>query len=294
MNKKTGNYYVYEILGISNIPSSLPKKVQFFSEKFKVGMRGGGTSGGTKSVGSSDSNTVDDQQEADIDTKSKAIDIPTTSFSFANPVETRKVVKKRVPGAQGDEAEKYDELVELGLSTDGATIDGTACQADFSGLDDDSDILELYMQRFEAFKLLIKRLSEYPNIQCTEKLHFLPAVGRSRLHRTIDGNKRSLLEVRVKTNFSQFVILEIDTSDNSKPVSTLLIEVEDIDFWNAEIEEILRIIVKRSLRWPKISHLERYGTVRTLNHPQGMLELTEDGEDFISWQKRLSKVIRQY
>ena len=292
MNKKTGNYYVYEILGISNIPSSLPKKVQFFSEKFKVGTRGGGTSGGTKSVGSSDSNTVDDQQEADIDTKSKAIDIPTTSFSFANPVETRKVVKKRVPGAQGDEAEKYDELLELGLSTDEATIDGTACQADFSGLDDDSDVLELYMQRFEAFKLLIKRLSEYPDIQCTEKLHFLPAVGRSRLHRTIDGNKRSLLEVRVKTDSSQFVILEIYTSDNSKPVSTLLIEVEDIDSWNAEIDEVLRIIVKRSLRWPKISYLQKYGTVRTLNHPQGMLELTEDGDEFISWQRRLHQVLR--
>lgn len=291
MNKKTGNYYVYEILGISNIPPSLPKKVQFFSEKFKVCTRGGGTSGGTKSVGSSDSNTVDDQQEADIDTKSKAIDIPTTSFSFANPVETRKVVKKRVPGAQGDEAEKYDELVELGLSTDEATIDGTACQADFSGLDDDSDVLELYMQRFEAFKLLIRRLSEQPNIYCTEKLHFLPAVGRSRLHRTIDGNKRSLLEVRVKTNSSQFVILEIDTSDNSKPVSTLLIEVEDIDSWKAEIDEVLRIIIKRSLRWPKISYLEKYGTVYTLNHPKGILELTEESSEFISWQRRLCQAL---
>lgn len=291
MNKKTGNYYVYEVVGISNIPSSLPKKVQFFSDKFKVGSRGGGTSGGTKPIGSSDSNTIDDQQEADIDTKSKAIDIPTTSFSFANPVETRKVVKERVPGAQGNEAEKYDELVELGLSTDEATVDGTACQADFSGLDDDSDVLELYMQRFEAFKLLIKRLSEYPDIQCTEKLHFLPAVGRSRLHRTIDGNKRSVLEVRVKTDSSQFVILEIDTSDNSKPVSTLLIEVEDIDSWNAEIDEVLRIIVKRSLRWPNISYLERYGNVRTLNHPQGILELTEDGDEFINWQRRLSQAL---
>lgn len=294
MDKKTGNYYVYEVVGISNVLSSLPKKVQFFSEKFKVGTRGGGTSSGAKPNGSIDSNTIDDQQEADIDTKSKTIDIPKTSFSFANPIETRKVIKKRVPGAQGTDTEEYDELVELELSTDEAMIEGTACQADFSGLDDDSDVLELYMQRFEAFKLLIQRLSEYPDIQCTEKLHFLPAVGRSRLHRTIDGNKRSLLEVSVKTESSQFVILEIDTTDNSKSVSTLVIEIEGVDSWNAEIDEVLKMIVKRSLCWPKISYLEKYGTVHTLNHPQGMLELTEDDQCFISWQKRLSKVIRQY
>ncbi|SJM37766.1 MULTISPECIES: Tn7-like element transposition protein TnsE [Psychrobacter] len=291
MDKKTGNYHVYEIIGISNIPSSLTKKVQFFSERFKVGTGGGGKSSGSQPIDASVGDTIDDQQEADVDTKSKTIDIPTTSFSFARPVETRKVVKKRVPGAQGDEAEEYDELVELGLSTDEATIDGTACQADFSGLDDDSDVLELYMQRFEAFKLLIKRLSEQPNIYCTEKLHFLPAVGRSRLHRTIDGNRRSVLEVIVKTESSQFVILEIDTTDNSKSVSTLLIEIEDIDSWNAEIDKILRIIVKRSLRWPKISYLERYGTVRTLNHPQDVLELTEDSDEFISWQRRLCQAL---
>ena len=291
MNKKTGNYYVYEVVGISNIPSSLPKKVQFFSDKFKVDTRGSGTSSEAKPMGSSDSNTIDDQQEADIDTNSKAIDIPTTSFSFANPVETRKVVKNRVPGTQRDEVEKYDELVELGLSTDEAIVYDTACQADFSDLDDDSDVLEMYMQRFEAFKLLIRRLSEQHNIYCTETLHFLPAVGRSRLHRTIDGNKRSILEVRVKTNTSQFVILEIDTSDNSKPVSTLVIEIEDADSWSADIDEVLRIIVKRSLRWPKIRYLEKYSTVRTLNHPQGMLELTEDGDDFISWQRRLCQAL---
>ncbi|MGP5347532.1 Tn7-like element transposition protein TnsE, partial [Psychrobacter celer] len=133
----TGNYYVHEIIGISNILSSLPKKVPFYSEKFKAGTRGGGTSNVAKPNGSVSSDTIDDQQEADIDTKPKTIEVPTTSFSFATPIETRKVVKKRVPCAQGAETEDYEELVELDLGTDEAAIDGTACQADFSGLDDD-------------------------------------------------------------------------------------------------------------------------------------------------------------
>ncbi|MGP5069709.1 MULTISPECIES: Tn7-like element transposition protein TnsE [Psychrobacter] len=289
MDKDTGNYYIHEVLGISNISSSLPKTVRFYSEKFKTGMKNSAKGSGAKSVSSADSNTLDDQQDADIDNKLKTLDIPTTSFSFANAIETRKVVKKRVPSSNGLEPEEYEDLVELDLSADEATIDGTACQADFSGLDDESEVLELYMQRFEAFKLLIKKLSEQHDVKCYEELHFLPAIGRSRLHRTIDGNKRSLLEVRIETDISQFVVLEIDTTDNSKPISTLIIKINDIDYWNDHIDELLSIVVKRSLRWPKAIYLEKFGAVQTLNHPQGMLELTENSDDFIRWQKRLIK-----
>ena len=291
LDKDTDNYYIHEILGISNISSSLPKTVPFYSEKFKASTRGSDTGNLAKPNGSVSSDTIDDQQEADIDSKPKTIEVPTTSFSFATPIETRKVVKKRVPGAQGAETEDYDELVELDLGTDEAIVDGTACQADFSGLDDDSDVLELYMQRFEAFKLLIKMLSERPKTDCTEKLHFLPAVGRSRLHRTMDGNRRPLLEVRVKTDTSQFVILEIDTTDNSKPISTLIIKINSLDYWDRHIDEFLSIIVKRYLHWPRDNYLKEFGTVHTLKHPKGILELTENSDDFIRWQKRLDKAL---
>ena len=134
-------------------------------------------------------------------------------------------------------------------------------------------------------------LSERPKTDCTEKLHFLPAVGRSRLHRTMDGNRRPLLEVRVKTDTSQFVILEIDTTDNSKPISTLIIKINSLDYWDRHIDEFLSIIVKRYLHWPRDNYLKEFGTVHTLKHPKGILELTENSDDFIRWQKRLDKAL---
>nr|WP_261869127.1 Tn7-like element transposition protein TnsE [Psychrobacter sp. JCM 18901] len=85
----------------------------------------------------------------------------------------------------------------------------------------------------------------------------MPAIGRSRLHRTIDGNKRSLLEVRIETDISQFVVLEVDTTDNSKPISTLIVKINNIDYWNDHIDELLSIVVKSSLRWPKASYLKK-------------------------------------
>lgn len=291
LDKKTNNYYIYEITSIGNISSSLYKKVQFYSDRFKIGTQSSNSSRGSGGSNNTDSGTIDDQQDASADTKVKKIDVPKTSFSFINPIETLRVVKRKAKGRLNTDTEPNDEFVELDLSSDEAVIDGTACQADFSGLDDESEVLELYMQRFEAFKLLIERLSKQHNIGCHEELHFLPAIGRSRLHRTIDGNKRSLLEVRVKTDISQFVVLEIDTTDNSKPISTLIIKINNLNYWNDHMDELLSLVVKKSLRWPKDSYLERFGTVQTLNHPKDMLELTESSDDFIRWQKRLDKIL---
>lgn len=107
----------------------------------------------------------------------------------------------------------------------------------------------------------------------------------------MDGNRRSLLEVRVKTDTSQFVILEIDTTDNSKPISTLIIKINDLDYWDDHMDEFLSLVVKRSLRWPKASYLKKFDDVYTLNHPKSMLELTESSDDFIRWQKRLDTVL---
>lgn len=291
MDKNTGNYYVHEVLGVSNISSSLPKTVRFYSEKFKTGITGSAKGSGAKSVSSADSNTIDDQQDADIDTKLKTLDIPTTSFSFVNAIETRKVVKKRVPSSNGIESEEYEYLVGLNLSADEATIDGTACQADFSGLDDESEVLELYMQRFEAFKLLIKKLSEQHDIECHKELHFLPAMGRSKLHKTIDGNKRSLLEVQIKTDKADFIILEVDMSDNDRMLSTLVIKLEDTEQWSQQIEDMLQLVVQRSISWPTDEYLETFGIVKRMKHPSSLLQLTDSSIEFNGWLKRLTDIL---
>ncbi|WP_218689868.1 Tn7-like element transposition protein TnsE [Psychrobacter sp. BF1] len=291
MDKDTDNYYVYEVLGISNIPSSLPKTVRFYSEKFKTGMTGSAKDNGAKSVSSADSNTIDDQQDADIDTKLKTLDIPTTSFSFVNAIETRKVVKKRVASSNGIESEEYEDLVGLDLSADEATIDGTACQTDFSGIDDESEVLELYIQRFEAFKLLIKKLLEQHDLDCHEELHFLPAVGRSSLHRTIDGNKRSLLEVQIKTDKANFIVLEVDMSDNNRMLSTLIIKVEDTELWSQQLEDILQLIVQRSINWPTNKYLENFGIVKRMRHPSNSLQLTDSSIEFNGWLSRLTGIL---
>ena len=164
-------------------------------------------------------------------------------------------------------------------------------QGEFNGLEDDSDVIALYMQRFDAFKLLIKQLAIKHHIRCEEKLHYLQKVGRSRLHRTLDGNTRCLLEVKFFINNQWYAILEIDTSDNVKPLSTLIVQIHNLNKWNNNFEEFSKKIVKNSLRWPSIESLQDFGVPYTLNHPKHLVELTESDDEFNGWLQRLERML---
>ena len=288
---KTNNYYVHEIIGISNIQSSLSEKVYFYSDKFKVGAQPGNKGGSAGRPDLTESDSIDDQHDANIDTKVKKLDIPKTSFSFISPIETRKIAKRRSKGRVNTDIDSNDEFVVLDLSTDEATIDGTACQANFSGLDDQSDELQLYMQRFEAFKMLIERLSEEKEIYYDENLHFLPAVGRSRLHRTTDGNNRSLLELQLKTKTAYFIILEIDMNDTDRMLSTLIIKVKDFERWDRQLEKTLQLIVQRSINWPTDVYLNKFGVVKRMKHPSFSFKSTETNIEFDGWLNRLTSIL---
>lgn len=290
-DKKTNNYHVHEILDISDIETALSKKVKFYSKKFKFGAQSKGKGGTATGYSTQDNNIINDQNDADIDTKVKKLNIPKTTFRFSNPIETSKVVRRKAGGGLDSNKSSIDDFEEIDLNTDEAVIDGTACQADFAGLDDQTEDLDLYMQRFEAFKLLIKILSERPDVECSETLHFFPAVGRSRLHETVDGNRRTLLEVKITKDNDTFVILEIDTSDNVRLMSTLIIKINDIELWNSQLDKTLVEIVKRSLHWPTDKSLKKFGDVTRLIHPKKEYELLESSVEFLRWQKRLNDAL---
>lgn len=172
----TNEYIAFEITDLHNIKTSLPLKVLYESPEFKSGKSTGFGGGSSSSNQGGDDPSVDDDVEGDSNSKLVQIEIPQTSLSFSNPSETRKVVKKKTKGSGGhDDATEYEEV---GVGTDEPTINGNGSQGDFNGLEDDSDVIALYMQRFEAFKLLVKQIALKHRLKYEEKLHYLQKVGR--------------------------------------------------------------------------------------------------------------------
>ena len=283
-------YTVFEITDLHIIKTSLPEQIHYESPKFKSGKTSGSNGGSSGSGLDNDDPPVDDDVEADSNSKSFQVKIPQTSLSFANPSETKKVVKKKTRSGSGGQHDST-EYEDAGVGTDEPTTNGNGPKGEFNGLDDDSDVIALYMQRFDAFKVLIKQLSSKHGVTYEEKLHYLRKVGRSRLHITLDGNRRCLLEIRLSINNQRYVIMEIDTTDNLKPLSTLIVQIHDVVLWNSNLNSIRDTIVKNSLRWPSIETLENFGTPYTLNHPKHLFELTESNDEFKGWLQRLEKVL---
>ncbi|MFH4180529.1 Tn7-like element transposition protein TnsE, partial [Acinetobacter baumannii] len=64
------------------------------------------------------------------------------------------------------------------------------------------------------------------------QLHKLPNIQGHSKHIKTDGNPRCVAEVSFQFNGQNIVILEVDTSDNKKPLSTRVLSLKDMNQWN--------------------------------------------------------------
>ena len=291
-SEKSQQYYVNEIIGIANLPTDISNEVIFCSPKFTVKNsyeKTGGNSGGRNT--SNDDPTIDDEKEADSDRKITQIESPKITMSLASPYETKKATLKR-SGKKGIPNHNDVEILpDHSVSTGEATIFGEIGRGEFENVHDDSDDLAFFMKRFEAFKAMVEQFASQHRIQPIIHVHKLPAVNRSKLHRTHDGNPRCIIEVQLSFQGKKFVILEIDTSDNLKPLSTLIVKISDTDSWNSYFPTFQKQVVKRSLRWPTVKFLQDIGIRKTFNHPRNLTEMAESDEEFKNWGRRLEDAL---
>ncbi|ALV75050.1 Tn7-like element transposition protein TnsE [Acinetobacter bereziniae] len=293
-SEKNQQFYANEIIKIVNLPTDISNEVVFCSPKFTVKNsyeRAGGSSGKGNSS-ANDEPAIDDEKEANSDRKLTTIESPKITMSLASPFGTKKATlkcsgKKGIPDHNND----IDVLPDHGVGTGEATIFGEIGRGEFENVQDESDDLEFFMKRFEAFKVMVEQFASQHRIQPIINIHKLPAVNRSKLHRTHDGNPRCIIEVQFNFQGKKIVILEIDTSDNLKPLSTLIVKISDTNAWNAHFPTFQKQVVKRSLRWPTAKSLQDIGIRKTFNHPRNLAELTESDEEFKNWGRRFGDVL---
>ena len=289
-------YYVNEILAISNLPSEINHTVIFCSPKFTVKntqVSSEGSSGGIKPPRNEDP-IIDNEKEANSDKPTVIIDSPKIIMALSSPFETKKAVIK-CSGKKGRlNNDDINTLPEPDVSTGESSIFGEIGRGEFENCQDESDDLELFMKRFEAFQAMIEEFRSQHNI--LSKFRFtiskLPAVNRSKVHMTDDDNFRCIAEVQLEFQNKQFVILEIDTSDNHKSLSTLIVKVENLEAWEQHFQSFKEDIIKRSLRWPTTESLKGIGIPKGLNHPKNKFEMTRSDQEFKDWVKRFTEVLK--
>ena len=127
----------------------------------------------------------------------------------------------------------------------------------------------------------------------TFQLHKLPNIqGHSKYLKT-DGNPRCVAEVSFQYNDQNIVILEVDTSDNKKSLSTRVLSLKDVNQWNrTDRAKVLELVVTQCLRWPKGIFKNISYKNRTLNHPRMNSKNQEISEhELKGWMKRLESLL---
>lgn len=291
---ESSEFFVNEVSGFQKISSHISKEVEFYSDKFIESKSGSKTEGSSGAKNSGKEATINDDEEGNNDDV-QIIDVVPTNFEFLEAIETRKVSKKsrhRSHGTKDPELPSHNGSSEV--STNEPVTEGSVPSAEFNGVEDETEDLHLYLDRFSAFQKMIALFcTENPVKNFSFQLHKLPNIQGHSKHLKTDGNPRCIAEVSFRLNQQDIVILEVDTSDNKKPLSTRVLSLKDLNQWNdTDRAKVLELVVTQCLRWPKGIFKHICYKNSTLNHPRMNAKKQEISEQELKgWMGRLTNII---
>jgi hypothetical protein len=205
---------------------------------------------------------------------------PSVIFEFSKTFLTEKVSNKKSFGASGrkDAETGIDDsqgTQKVGINE--STRIGDVPQAELNAVMDITEDIHLYESKFESFQKMIEMLvNKYGYTINSKQVHELPNVVNCRKHLLSDGNPRYISVISItNVNGACFHILEVDTSDTVKPLSTQLLRLTSIIDWELQILELEKALVKRSLRWDSNLLIRFCGRERSQGVPHPSTESTD-------------------
>jgi hypothetical protein len=120
-------------------------------------------------------------------------------------------------------------------------------------------------------------------------LRKLPKVARCTKHiLATDGNPRCLSVSYIEINNVAYYLLEVDTSDTNKPLSTKVIHASTIEHVDDFIESVEKQLLRASISWPKeyfdnfVGKSNHFGISHQQSDKNGSLTF----EDISNWAER--------
>jgi hypothetical protein len=251
-DKDTETFFVYEISSVNNLSHNLPEQVHFFSPKFKEYVRGKGSAVYAVAGNLPEEFTLNDGEDASADSRPIMLHVPEVEFGFNNPFKTRRVYEKKQFGPAGRKDEDSGIQRNEAVSSEESSVSGETPQADWDMDKESSENFELYASKFDCFMKILDILQHnHGCIIISRQIRTLPKLARCNLHLLkSEDTPRCMAVVEIQYENIKTYLLEVDTSDAAKPLSTLLVTVKDPKMWVYQLEELEKLLIKRSLRWP--------------------------------------------
>ncbi|MDV2963864.1 Tn7-like element transposition protein TnsE [Shewanella algae] len=248
---------VHEIMSIKHVPANIPESVEFFNPKFYTQINGNGQ-GKDVSADRPPGHKVDDTSEGSRENKPVVLAGYGTEFEFDRAIETSKISERKKPTGRARKDDDEPGEASREVSTEEQGPEGVLPSADWDGVNDQTDDVHLYLNKFDSYFKMLDLLKEKHDCRVVKfPLRKLPAIGKCKRHILVtDGNPRCLSVAHVTAGAACYYLLEVDTSDASKALSTKVIHASVIDDIEPHLYEIEKQLLKASLSWPK-AHLDK-------------------------------------
>ncbi|GEM_PF-4631792 len=288
-NNKTNELDIFAITSISKIPQTITDEVIFLHPNSKERI-----SDKNKKTKSNQFSPDPDQKEFDLgnepscDTTHREIDSTPVGVCYTQEIKTKRIYAGKQNtkiGRQDEEAKSGKNIEQVGLSE--STTSGSIPQAEINQLELNED----KVKRKNTFKKLIKILEELSKQQGVAEFTYqvlpLPKIKRCKLHLKENGSSRLYLHAEIIFHNAKIKhILEIETSDGLRSISTKVIEFNHNSKKHLKAKIIMARTVKNSLVWDKKRLKYFCSTINSINHPQDTTD-----ESINKWKNRLKAAI---
>lgn len=213
---------------------------------------------------------VDAVEEPTAAKQAKSIQLPVEIITFDGQMTTKIAYNGERANGHGKKGD--DEQLPGGKSQVFGVADavsgGSIAPGEFNQLADEEEQKQ-FADRFSQLREIIVQIALESGIKLLSlEVKPLPPVSRCRYHMIDSETPRCyLLASFRRSNGSERYLLEIDTSDNRKLMSTRVMGFKASDEAGKCIDRILRATVKGSLRWPGV--MAKYcDPLHSVHHPK--------------------------
>lgn len=290
--------FVYEISSVQNLPVNMPTEVNFYHPDFKIPVQGKANGGKGGQTGQLLEYELHDGEYSDPDKAHMVVRMATTTISFAKAIKTNRVADKTQVKRRGSKVDDLSDVSSVKATTNEENDSGVLPGADWNTVDDITDDAHLYKNKFSCFFNMLEYLRSMHGCAIKEyPLRKLPWLARCTKHMLADdANPRCIALIELIYSDQIFHILEVDTSDAEKSLSTMLLKLKNPSNIQNDITDIEIQLIKGSLRWPTKLLGGLYGKENYLgvSHPQSKHQGVLDPEDIEYWADRFFSKVKDF
>lgn len=295
INADSQTMLVHEIIGLRYIPMNVPERVVFYHPSFYTKVSGNGLGNGS-GANRPPGHKVDDAAEGSRENKPVALEGYATEFEFDRAIETSKICEKKKLTGRGRKDDDEPGEASSDVSTEEQGPGGDLPSADWDNMNDQTDDAHLYLNKFASYFKMLELLEETHGCWIViYKLRKLPVIGKCKKHVVEpDGEPRCMSVAHVTADTTGYYLLEVDTSDAAKALSTRVIRACAIRDIEPHLYEIEKQLLKASLSWPK-EHLDKLVGADNhfwVPHQKSKQGGALTGEDIDKWTQRMSERLK--